>query len=371
MVEITKEDIKKRLYFLTRFVQNHNGPTMQGALTSKSDFMGGILDRYINTLSDTLVFDKIILPMIDTNKTVKAIEDFYFYSPKKSVAGIAPDLFGIKVNDTIIPFTHFDNEWKPIDGMPQVEVKTFKAKDQMVTLRDQNYTGYLVLVDLNLRIDYIVPFLNEVVLDQSLVQEMQMDDEKFIVQDPSNKISKMTAVDYTSDKIADMELISITNANDFKAHSTLCGPRTSVRRMKEITQRKVRIVSGALHDRLDSYADISPRLNSLYEFNQSWNTRVGLPNDTKQLDFSAIKIDKIEICKYNNNGIVITPTEDGCKFNEFPLEVGKQYTVIFETLSRMDNDGEEYFMQKQCACHLPGLKTELLDKLKELIDTVD
>ena len=59
-VMFNKDDIIERIYFITKLVQNQKGITMQGALTSKSDSMGGIFDRFINTLSDSLVFDKII-----------------------------------------------------------------------------------------------------------------------------------------------------------------------------------------------------------------------------------------------------------------------------------------------------------------------
>ena len=92
--KVYKDDIVERVYFITKLVQNQNGNTMQGALTSKSDSMGGIFDRFINTISDSLIFDKIILPQIETNKKTRAISDYYYYKPTKSVAGIAPDLFG-------------------------------------------------------------------------------------------------------------------------------------------------------------------------------------------------------------------------------------------------------------------------------------
>lgn len=37
MPKIVKEDILKRVYFIVNLVQSHNGDTMQGALTSKSE----------------------------------------------------------------------------------------------------------------------------------------------------------------------------------------------------------------------------------------------------------------------------------------------------------------------------------------------
>lgn len=367
-----KEDILKRVYFITKLVQNQKGSTMQGALTSKSDSMGGIFDRFINTLSDSLVFEKIILPQLDITRKVSIIDDYYYYKPNKNVAGIAPDIFGLIVDGKAIPFTIFDNKWKPVEGMPQIEVKTFKSKDQMITLRNQDYDGeYLVLVDLDLRIDYLVPFLNENLLNSDLVNKMKMDDSIFIKNDSENKITKVTPIDYSKNDIGTLQLISITNASDFMSQSTLCEGNISIRRMKEINIRKVNIKTGLLHDKLSSYSNISPRSDRLYEYNEEWIRKTKTPSNVKWLDFAADNIENIEICKYNANGIVITALEDGCSFNRLKLEKNKQYSISFDTLDRSGNGGSEYFMQKQCASYLKGLKSELMEEFKKIINSVE
>lgn len=371
-VVIKKDDIVKRIYFITKLVQNQKGSTMQGALTSKSDSMGGIFDRFINTLSDTLVFEKIIIPEMGLTQKVKVIEDFYYYKPSKSIAGIAPDIFGIIVDGHKIPFTKFDNKWMPVDGMPQIEVKTFKAKDQMISLRNQDYDDeYLVLVNLDLRIDYLVPFLDSMALNEELVEQMKMDDELFIIKDDNNKITRVSSIDYSSDTIGTLELISITNASDFMCQSTLCGGNISVRRMKEIKERKAKIKNGLLHDKLSIYANQSPRVKVLYEFNDLWKNKTEISENIEWLDFAADNIDNIEICKYISNGIIITALAEGCSFNGTLLEQGKQYSVVFDTLDRSGNGGSEYFMQKQCAVYLSGLSEELKNKLKSIVESVD
>ena len=85
------------------------------------------------------------------------------------------------------------------------------------------------------------------------------------------------------------------------------------------------------------------------------------------LDFLADKLDKIEICKYNKESIVITALEEGCSFNGTKLELGKQYTVSFATLDRTGNNSSEYFMQKQCAFYLKGIEDKLINELKMII----
>ena len=326
---------------------------MQGALTSKSDSMGGIFDRFINTISDSLVFEKIIIPKLNTDKEVHVVSDYYYYKPSKNIAGIAPDIFGIIVDGKQIPFTRFNNKWEAVKGMPQIEVKTFKAKDQMISLRNQDYDDeYLVLIDLNLeRCDGV----------QTCALPIYKD----------SKITRVTPIDYSSNTIGTLKLISITNATDFMKQTTLCKGNISVRRMKEINVRKTKVVKGLLHDKLNTYANPSPRIKKLYEFNEKWKKKTNVGKNTALLDFSADKLDKIEICQYNVSSIVITALEEGCSFNGTALELGKQYTVSFETLDRSGNGGSEYFIQKQCAVYLNGLEDKLIQDLENVIGSVD
>lgn len=368
---ITKDDIKNRIYFITKLVQNQKGSTMQGVLTSKSDSMGGIFDRFINTLSDSLVFDKIIFrkpAFVELGKNIKAVEDFYYYKPSNTTAGIAPDIFGVEVDGVVYPFTRFDNRWTAVEGTPQIEVKTFKAKDQMISLRNQHYDDeYLVLVDLDLRIDYLVPFLDKECLDEKLMDTMKMDDSIFIARDDNGLITRVSPINFSNDEIGKLMLISITNASDFMKQSTFCDSGISVYRMKEIKERGTRIVNALLHDKLMMYALKSSRVPCLYEFNSKWIKKMNVPAKTNCLDFSADNIEDIEIVKYNQKGIVITALGKGCTFNGLQLEMGKQYSVSFEILDRSGNGGSEYFMQKQCACHLSGLENELINDIISVI----
>lgn len=123
-IEVNKEDILKSVYFITAIIQKQTSNSMQGALSSKGDLMGGIFDRWINTVPESIVFNKIILPNIKNGNNSEIISDFYLYNPK--IAGIAPDVIGLKTNGQIIPFSVFDNKWTPVKNMPQIEVKTFK-----------------------------------------------------------------------------------------------------------------------------------------------------------------------------------------------------------------------------------------------------
>ena len=136
-VTIYSDDVKKSIYFIIALTQAQKNPAMQGVLSSRGDLIGGIFDRWINTIPESVIFNKIILPTIDGCEDCEIISDFYLYKVKD--AGIAPDVLGIKKSKRNIPFVVFDNGWKPIENMPQIEVKSFKKKQKMITLRNQNY----------------------------------------------------------------------------------------------------------------------------------------------------------------------------------------------------------------------------------------
>ena len=94
-VEVKRDDVIKQMYFVLAIAQKCNNP-MHSRTSNKDDYMGGIIDRFINTLPESVIFEKILFPKLKGNKNIELIRDFYSYSPEE--AKIAPDLLGIKVD---------------------------------------------------------------------------------------------------------------------------------------------------------------------------------------------------------------------------------------------------------------------------------
>ena len=88
-IRIDKRDVLEQMYFVLSLVQNATGP-MHSRIGGKNDYMGGIIDRYVNTIVESLIFTKILFPKLETKQKVDLIRDFYSYDP--SIATIAPDL---------------------------------------------------------------------------------------------------------------------------------------------------------------------------------------------------------------------------------------------------------------------------------------
>ena len=59
-VTIYSDDVKKSIYFIIALTQAQKNPAMQGVLSSRGDLIGGIFDRWINTIPESVIFNKII-----------------------------------------------------------------------------------------------------------------------------------------------------------------------------------------------------------------------------------------------------------------------------------------------------------------------
>ena len=113
---ITKQDVAPYIYFVCSMAQRGR---MYGGLSGKSDYIGGVFDRWINIIPESVIFNKYFLPKIADN--LEVISDYYEYDPKKS--GIAPDVLGVKIGTKAIPFVEYVNKWCPLNNAPQIEVK--------------------------------------------------------------------------------------------------------------------------------------------------------------------------------------------------------------------------------------------------------
>ena len=377
-VEIKKNDILKAIYFITAITQKQQGTSMQGALSSKGDLMGGIFDRWINTVPEGILFNNIILPDISDGKDVEIITDFYLYDPK--TAGIAPDVIGIKVDDRIIPFVLFNERWETVNNMPQIEVKTYKKPQKMVSLRNQNYDDkYFVMAESEFRIDYLLPFFSSDIFDDEIYERLHMNDTAFIVSNTENRIHQTDQVDVSNDSIGAVTLLKITNARAYMDNSTLCEGNVSVQYLTGIDQKRNSPRGELLNTPISHYCEITDC--GLYRFNENWYegvTEQNVPYYTKRtrggnieflyrtLDISIENIQAIKVLKKSMSSMYIK-TEENASINGYPLVENCIYKIDFQLLDRSSNDGEEYFMQKNLLQFIPDFEEELKNTLSQII----
>ncbi|MCI6329546.1 MAG: hypothetical protein MR775_01800 [Erysipelotrichaceae bacterium] len=359
-VKIEKEDILKNIYFIAEMAQNTSDKGMYGSLAGKSDLMGGIFDRWINVIPESVIFNKVILPKVSNGHKVTVITDFYKYNPKQDTIGIAPDVIGLRIDDKIIPFAVFDEKWKPIDGAPQIEVKTFKKSQQMVSLRDQGYVGkFLVMVESNFRVDYLLPFFDSKYFSESTYQQMIMEDNVFIKSNNNHLISHLKKVDTSDASLGSLTLLKITETSEFEKCATYCPAGISPIRINSIDEKKVK---QEIDIKISDMCLKQP--SGLFRFKNEWYQNL---NNKVILDFYCDHIESVSIIKRNKMDFYITSPID-CIINNFKLIANRKYKVSLMELNREGSKNGEYFMQKELINFIPDMKKELLCALAKEIN---
>lgn len=362
-IEITKDDILANIYFIAEMAQTSHQKGMYGALAGKNDLMGGILDRWINVVPERIIFEKLILMPVIKDKPVKVISDFYKYTPKQETTGIAPDVLGLKINDTIIPFCVFDKKWTPVTNMPQIEVKTFKSSQQMVSLRDQGYQGeYLILVEANYKVDYLIPFFDAKYFSLDVYKSLVMNDEVFIKSDPNNLIAKLNPINLFNESLGTLKLLCITKTEAFEKCSICCKGGITPLSFKNIIE--VSKVSSNINLKLDHYC--SKIECGLYKFDDNWYK--DYLDKHLIVNFYCDKIDSILVIRRTKSSMYIKVLLD-CKFNNTLLVANKLYKIEYgEGFDRTATKNKEYFFQKELVNFIPSYEEELLNKFDEIIN---
>lgn len=358
-IEITKEDVYKYIYFITAIIQRQSS-AMTGSLSSRGDLIGGIFDRWINTVPESLLFNKIILPKI-TTKPIKIISDYYLYEPQK--VGIAPDVLGLEILGKIVPFAVFNDSWVAIRNMPQIEIKTFKKKQKLVSLRDQGYSGkYLVMAETALRIDYLLPFFNENIFSNNVYESLKMDDSVFIQSNKEHNVNKIDKIDMSTASIGSVKLLKITDVDSFTKYATFCDHNISIQYVKDVELKTRKPNKINLDEPLSNYCQKDNL--GFYDF------LLKLHNDFayKTTKFHINNIEYLKIIKKNKNNIYIEVLEEGATFNNVSLSVG-YYKITFDCINRSSNNGTEYFLQKDLINYIPDKEETLKNILKNIIDS--
>ena len=352
---ISKEDVVPYIYFVCSMAQRGR---MYGGLSGKSDYIGGVFDRWINIIPESVIFNKYFLPKIADK--LEVISDYYEYDPKKS--GIAPDVLGVKIGTKAIPFVEYVNKWLALDNAPQIEVKSFKKEQYMVSLRNQGYDKqYLVMVETDLDSDYLLPFFETTVISEDVYNKLKMDDSVFIKTTTNNHLSSVTKIKRDNTNLGSLKLITVCLASDFMQYSNLCKGGESPFYIKEIhIARTPKKFPRAL-----SFSDlVNKNNNNLY----SWKGKNRLDKNIKHklLDIYIENVGKIQFLKNSKSSITIHTTGNA-QINNTVLEANKTYIVKLQLLDRSKSKGGEYFMHKSIIDKIPSKENIMLDSIKQYI----
>lgn len=351
---INKADVAPYIYFVCSMAQRGK---MYGGLSGKSDYIGGVFDRWINIIPESVIFNKYFLPKIADK--LEVISDYYEYNPKKS--GIAPDVLGIKVGTKAIPFVEYVNKWQALNGAPQIEVKSFKKAQYMVSLRNQGYDNkYLVMVETNLDSDYLLPFFEQTVISEDVYNKLKMDDSVFIKINENKDLSPVTKIKRDNTDLGSLKLITVCSASDFMQYSNLCNDGESPFYIKEINKTRTPITIS----QASFFSDLAIKnKNNLYSWKEN---KLDGNKKHKLLDIYVENVRKIKVLKNSKSSIMIHTT-DKAKINSTVLEANKTYIIKFQMLDRSGTNNGEYFMHKSIIDKIPSKENIMLDNIKKYI----
>lgn len=349
-IDISAKELYNHIYFICAKSQNK----MYG-LNGKSDFIGGIIDRWINTIGETLIFDNYLFPKY--NLKFKVINDFYLYDPTK--VNICPDLIGVKTEKNDIPFIKFIDKWHIIEGAPELEIKTFKLNQYLVSLRNQGYENkYLLLLNMQLDSNYLISFFKDNIFKKAIYEKLIMNDSIFNVDRTLNVVSHASPI-IVKDKIGEIELLQLTTGKNFFDNSEIVNAGISPIFIKDIIE--VNSVRKPLLNRpLSSFVYKS---SNFYKFKNN-GFRITKSKKQHLLMWTVSTIQNISIVKINKSNLYVYVKEESL-INEIKLKSSSYYKIEFGTIERQNSKSNEYFLHKSLVHVLENHEEELMIKIEE------
>ena len=374
-IKIKRQDIIPYVYFVSSLAQQtKNG--MFGALSTKSDLIGGIFDRWINIIPESLSFNQYFLPktlkQLGIKKDVSVFSDFFMYNP--TTVGIAPDVLGLKIDNKIVPFVKYDDTkekkcfWVTQDDCPQIEVKSFFGRKYMVSLRDQHCGDkFLVMISAQIDVDYLLSFFNSGLFDSTQQAKLNMPND-FIISDTKNLLSQTKPVVFNKENIGEIEILTVTTADNFTEIAIELKAGDIPRYFVDCTKRKAR-------KKFDADINGLPRLThyfkknnkGLYSCNEEWYKLFNNANE-KTLDLAIENPDNIVVIGNTKNSLIVTLLGNA-KINQQDLIYDEnshnQYNINFSTFGAVA--GTEYFMNIGTLGAINSKESELISSLAEII----
>lgn len=316
-IPITTNDLIPLVYFIISMFQQET--VHRQGTSSKSDLIGGYLDRWVNKIPEDVIFNKLLL----REKSYKAINDYFVYGAHSEKN--APDILGLKTASGVIPFTkYYDDRWVDVPEMPHIEVKTFRKNQKLVSVREPQLAenNFYVFVESDLTPDYLIRLFDSAKFNSTVREKIKMSD-SFIASNTNDVIFQAPAIEnFSNENIGSLELIRIISGTDFRTRATICEPREDAFYLKEIT--RVDEIRGA---------NTNISFTDRFQYNPDSQMYSTIWQEKKCISMYIGNAEGIRIVKENRKNFYCTTTSR-CFINNFELEPGAKYKVDLELFER-------------------------------------
>lgn len=225
-IEITKEELVRTIFFIL-MKYGSDSLHMQGT-SSKRDLIGGFIERWLNKLAETAVFDSLL-----KGKPYTAVPDYFLYNNESEKN--APDIIGIKDAKTTIPFVQYNNgRWESVSAHPRVEVKVLRKDQYLMGVRQaQIIDDFYVFVESDLSPDYLTMIFEDAVFDQKNLKLLKADP-VFIKSDKNSSIISPVKPE-RAEKVGTFRLMGTYTKEQLVQNTLLCKEKVSPRYVKSVT----------------------------------------------------------------------------------------------------------------------------------------
>lgn len=347
-IKIKKEDIKPLIYFIITMFQQDN--THRQGTSSKSDLIGGFIDRWINKIPEDIIFNKSLL----LEKSYSVVNDYFIYGSKSEKN--APDILGLKEKegDKLVKFAEYDgNKWMQIDGKPHIEIKTFRKRQNLISVRDTQLDddNYYMFIESNIDLDYLINLFDISIFNDEVLEKIKMSN-LFIKENPQDIILQPQKIilDET-DNIGTLKILRVIKGVDYRKRSTLCHSGENVYYLKDI-EKANRVTA----------ANCNSYFKDVFKYNKETKMYSATWQDTKMIDIYAENIEGLKILKKNKKSFYCE-TDKECSIYNFKLDANTLYKVELEIFERSSKWNEYVALKNQFSVSL--------DKTQELIELFD
>jgi hypothetical protein len=226
---VTKEMITKGAYWI---LMKFNADKFHRGLDSaKRDKFGGYLERWLAKIFEKPFFDTLLKKY---EKKYSIIYDDLIY--KDNALKTAPDVLGLKIDNKLIQFGKYTNTWEHYNGMPKIEIKSFR-KDQYVATTNANQTAdYYVFLEADLDDDYLKTIFSDNFYDEKNYDEIIKNWKilESLFEDSSSIFKEINKPEKKLEKY-NVELLSIMTQEDWINLSTIA--KGAVKTSNKITKQ--------------------------------------------------------------------------------------------------------------------------------------
>ncbi|MDP9211385.1 MAG: hypothetical protein M3N27_05240 [Thermoproteota archaeon] len=265
---------------------------MQGT-SSKRDLVGGFIERWLNKLAETAIFDSLF-----DKKPYDIVPDYFLYNNESQKN--APDILGIKDKNKTMPFVQYnDGKWETVGDSPRIEVKALRKDQYLLGIRQpQMIDDYYVFVESDLSPDYLTMIFDEEVFSDKNLELLKVDP-IFIKSDINSSIIAPEKPK-RAEVVGSFRLIGTYTKKQILENTVSCKPKVSPWYVKSVlnVDRVTRSNEGSKINIVDN--------KFTYEFGSSIYLPVSIEGNTKNV--LLIKSNKGSFFLRSENELTINGT---------------------------------------------------------------